>query len=1848
MKKNLLKLPPLLTKSLFVVCMALGLFSSQTNAQCPIAPTPDFTYCYDSNEVDVIAFEACPDAGQTLTLTILAGDFEATYDDLTVYQGASGSGLGGNVVFGPVDGDLTGSVISSSVADECLTFVSNSDGSISCVSGSRPSLDVTIGTVDLSTDFSYCYDSNLTDEVAFEICPDAGQIAGALFCGGSFEDTYDFLTVYEGAAGSGTAGAIVLGPIDGELSGTSIEGTAADNCLIFVINSDSSVSCASGAEDGFAVQRLNIAPPVVVCGGTFEDSNANGGDYANDENITTVLCPENEGDVVTATFDSFDVEESNFIAGVCFDILSVYDGDSDASPLIGDFCGNADSNIPGPFTSTSPTGCLTFVFASDGVTTGSGWSATTTCSPLVEPPAECNTSVVTCNDNVQLSLDQTCSIDITPDMILEGGCDDIYYSVEIFDEAGIALGNTITGDQVGQTVSVHVTHLESGNYCWGTISVEDKLAPTIECPCPAETDGVTTIMGELDDTDPTFHRPDNSFDPGEECNLEDDNAADAVYYETFTFYVDTDGMYTFMANASNDAWAALYQGSFDPANGCANLLDQDDDSAGGLDPELMIQLDMTVGTYVLVTSTYANGSTGTYEWAFDGPGNILKRNTECTFLCLDLDRILSGDIDAGVPVTSDNCGEPTVTFSDATSDNGCGGINITRTWTATDAFGNAASCDQDIFLRSVALSDITKVGQITLSCDQVDGIDPASLLDAGVEGAYPYVESFGENYILDNSVCNVGATFVDASPIELCGGGYKVVRNWTIFDWCTAEAEVFAQIIKVEDTDAPTNIVCPTYGTIAASNSSTECQGIIIVQDIASYSENCSDVGIVDITLTMENGDVSTVSVGDQVIAPVGSHTFTYTVTDGCGNTSLPCSTVATVEDTSPPVTICDEHTVAALGSDGTAQVCWDTFDDGTYDNCGPLVIKVKRMDADASDEFTDCVVFDCADIQYDADGNPIPVMVRMRAWDLSPDAGYPDNNEGRWNECMIEVEVQDKLDPIISCPPDKEIDCFADYSDLDGIILDDDGVVDANPEFPPVYFNDEFMGYYAGASDNCTATVTVTESGSPDNCGEGTIFRRWTVTDAGGRTDRCTQRIRLMNEDPFTGNDITWPLDATVMCGAGGIGTDPDDLDVDFDYPDYADEACEQIAETYEDQFLPVNDSACYKILRTWHVIDWCQFDVNNDGSQDGSWTHTQIIKVYDTNAPVITSSCNDITECSYDDECGAQVSLVLEATDECADDLNISYVIDANDDNVPEGGSQFSGNTNDASGYYPSGTHRIYWTVEDGCGNITECDYTFKVEDCKKPTPVCINGLATVVMPSTLEITLWATDFDAPDGSGSFDNCTAQEDLRFRIRKVDDNPTTLTSVNQVLNLGTNVTFDCDDIGFPNVELYVVDENNNWDYCTTYAVIQDNSGFCPNAEMAAIQGDIETEMNDKVELVDVNVAGGPSSVPAFLTDANGNYDFNVVMHNNYTITPEKDINYLNGVTTFDLALINKHILGLDLLDSPYKIIAADANGSNSVTTLDMVEFRKLILNITTDLPGNTSWRFVERSFVFPNPLDPFQTTFPEAISYNNLSTNELNADFVGVKIGDVNNSVIANAFMEAEDRGADNDLVIAIDEMDLTAGQEYNIDFKATDFKDVFGYQFTLNFDESLVEIVDVVGGDLSNLAADNFGLSLLNNSVITTSWNEAQAVSLDKDAVIFTVTVKAIAATNVSEVFTINSKYTIAEAYSTTEQMGVALAFNTENGNVLVAEPFELYQNQPNPFNNSTVISFNLPEAGIATLSVYDVTGKVIKMNTAQYAKGFNQVQIMRDELSVGGMLYYQLETANNTATRKMIIVD
>ncbi len=86
---------------------------------------------------------------------------------------------------------------------------------------------------------------------------------------------------------------------------------------------------------------------------------------------------------------------------------------------------------------------------------------------------------------------------------------------------------------------------------------------------------------------------------------------------------------------------------------------------------------------------------------------------------------------------------------------------------------------------------------------------------------------------------------------------------------------------------------------------------------------------------------------------------------------------------------------------------------------------------------------------------------------------------------------------------------------------------------------------------------------------------------------------------------------------------------------------------------------------------------------------------------------------------------------------------------------------------------------------------------------------------------------------------------------------------------------------------------------------------------------------------------------------------------------------------------------------------------------------------------------------------------------------------------------------------------------------------------------------------------------------------------------------------------------------------------------------------DKFAVFQNRPNPFMESTNISFFLPEASDVELTITDVTGKRISRSIKAYTAGKQNVEIKYSDLGVTGILYYTIKAGEYTATKKMINV-
>jgi uncharacterized repeat protein (TIGR01451 family) len=316
----------------------------------------------------------CPSvAGEVVSVVFSTFDLESTWDALYVYNGnsTSASQISSSNPAGNVPGGLAGGYWGTSIpgpftstsTDGCLTFRFVSDGQASragwianivcglpptCI---QPSNVTTSAITDTTVNVNWVNNSNAT---SWEVV--------ALPCN----------TV----PNSNTVGTIV------STNSITLTGLNPLTCYSIFVR-----GICSQSDSSFWISTTNIttSPEIPECGELFVDTGGPNGNYSNNSNLTYTICPTIIGEIVTVTFTSFDTD-------VNWDALYVFDGNSILSPQISSQnpAGNVPgglaggywgTTIPGPFTSTSTDGCLTFRFRSSQQNTRSGWIATVTCNP---------------------------------------------------------------------------------------------------------------------------------------------------------------------------------------------------------------------------------------------------------------------------------------------------------------------------------------------------------------------------------------------------------------------------------------------------------------------------------------------------------------------------------------------------------------------------------------------------------------------------------------------------------------------------------------------------------------------------------------------------------------------------------------------------------------------------------------------------------------------------------------------------------------------------------------------------------------------------------------------------------------------------------------------------------------------------------------------------------------------------------------------------------------------------------------------------------------------------------------------------------------------------------------------------------------------------------------------------------------------------------------------------------------------------------------------------------------------------------------------------------------------------
>jgi hypothetical protein len=556
-----------------------------------------------------------------------------------------------------------------------------------------------------------------------------------------------------------------------------------------------------------------------------------------------------------------------------------------------------------------------------------------------------------------------------------------------------------------------------------------------------------------------------------------------------------------------------------------------------------------------------------------------------------------------------------------------------------------------------------------------------------------------------------------------------------------------------------------------------------------------------------------------------------------------------------------------------------------------------------------------------------------------------------------------------------------------------------------------------------------------------------------------------------------------------------------------------------------------------------------------------------------------------------------------------------------------------------FPLGTHKITWRVSDNCGSILTCSYLFTIKDCMPPNMICINGLT-----QSLDAPICQESFSAPQFILSLsDNCTPTNQIQIAMRKAGDGtgfPSTTTVSYGSCDVGTNI-----------VEVWVKDGNGLTNHCQNYVLVQPSAtGGCicnPDADVT-LNTCVRTPNNKKISGYTVSstlqsTAGVSTPINKIrqitATDSCTTFAYNKLpFGGSYqaTLSGVTDGPALVGVTTYDLVIISKYILAVQPFQSVYQAIAADVNKSNSVTTGDVIEIRKLILGIYDTFPKVHSWRLI-KPVANPGTLSGFSLASVKD-TYNIALPNLLNdtilpgLDLIAIKYGDVNFSAISPAEGDATDRSP---AALSFDNRWLAEGETVEVPVRLREGAELNGWQMALQVDPAYAQLVDIEG-----LPEENYSVTA--NGLARMLWYDGLPRAFKAGEVLFTLHLRILQPVRLDELLSLQSTILQPEGYLT-EGAHLPFVLSPEVRNNPALPQF--FPPLPNPFDRVTTFGIDLPEAGQVSLQVVDVSGKEVYQTVLEMEAGNQSIALPAAALPASGVYFYKMHSGGLEKSGRLV---
>ena len=397
------------------------------------------------------------------------------------------------------------------------------------------------------------------------------------------------------------------------------------------------------------------------------------------------------------------------------------------------------------------------------------------------------------------------------------------------------------------------------------------------------------------------------------------------------------------------------------------------------------------------------------------------------------------------------------------------------------------------------------------------------------------------------------------------------------------------------------------------------------------------------------------------------------------------------------------------------------------------------------------------------------------------------------------------------------------------------------------------------------------------------------------------------------------------------------------------------------------------------------------------------------------------------------------------------------------------------------------------------------------------------------------------------------------------------------------------------------------------------------------ISGNIFYYNNQTIAIPDVIIQLMGNMSQNVSSDAKGFYELLNLSVSDYTITPQKAADYKSAITPYDAALVLRSTVGTTTL-TPYQKIAGDVSGNNDVSALDASYILRRYVGLINNFPCGSEWAFVPEDFSITNS-NWFNA--PGSRTYSQLNSDHINQDFLGILIGDVSGN-----WDNSSENNANSHVELGIGKIQKKKTGEWLIPLEISYSDVAYSCSFKLNINNHNL-IFASTHFDSPTLKDVIYAVSPCMNGVILAL---ASAETLN-DAVTINLLFKEKNLVNISSL-----DFDFDDVIVDDQNSLVTVV--RDESKIQIPENWSLSQNHPNPFNNTTSISYEVPKSTNVTIEIFNLLGQRIKtlMNEikepGKYLIHWNGID--ENGKSVGSGIYlYKMRSENFNAINKMVLV-